>query len=57
VRHRIGRIAIADVWPLLEEPARRTWYLSGPPQMSAALSAELLERGLPPASIRTDAWE
>ena len=57
IRHRVGRIAIGDIWASLPEPLRRTWYLSGPPQMSAALSAELLARGLPPASIRTDAWE
>jgi ferredoxin-NADP reductase len=57
VEHRIGRIAIADIWPLLQEPLGRTYYLSGPPQMSAVLSAELLARGVPPASIRTDAWE
>ncbi len=55
--HRSGRISVTGFWPLLEEPLLRVYYLSGPPQMAAALSAELLGQGVPSASIRTDAWE
>jgi ferredoxin-NADP reductase len=57
LEHRSGRISVESIWPLLQEPATRIYYLSGPPRMSTALTAELLERGVPAASIRTDAWE
>ena len=39
---------------MLDDPL---FYLSGPPEMLAALSAQLRERGVPEAAIRTDAWE
>ena len=38
-------------------PASSVFYLSGPPVMLNALSADLKSRGLPPEQIRTDAWE
>lgn len=57
LRHRIGRISVEGFWSLLQEPLKRVYYLSGPPQMLTTLSSALRERGLPPESIRTDAWE
>ena len=38
----------------LDNPA---YYLSGPPAMLAALTAQLLGRGVSPESINIDAWE
>ena len=38
-------------------PPSSVFYLSGPPIMLNALSADLKSRGLPPERIRTDAWE
>jgi ferredoxin-NADP reductase len=38
----------------LDDPA---YYLSGPPAMLAALTTQLLGRGVPLRSIYTDAWE
>jgi NAD(P)H-flavin reductase len=38
-------------------PPSSVFYLSGPPVMLNALSADLKSRGLPPEQIRTDAWE
>ncbi|HEY9171856.1 MAG TPA: FAD-dependent oxidoreductase [Verrucomicrobiae bacterium] len=52
-----GRITLDALWPLVPEAARKVFYLSGPPAMLTALSASLAARGLPPAHIRTDAWE
>jgi ferredoxin-NADP reductase len=52
-----GRLSAAVAWPVarkLDDPA---FYLSGPPQMLAALSRQLRERGVPEPDIRTDAWE
>jgi ferredoxin-NADP reductase len=38
----------------LDDPA---YYLSGPPAMLTALTAQLLGRGIPLQSVFTDAWE
>lgn len=57
LRHQIGRISVEGFWPLLREPLKQVYYLSGPPQMLTVLSSALRERGLPPESVRTDAWE
>lgn len=57
LRHQIGRISIGGFWPLLQEPLKQVYYLSGPPQMLTALSSGLHERGLPSGNVRTDAWE
>ena len=46
-----------DAWPAIETLEAPAFYLSGPPQMLAALSAQLRERGVPDERIRTDAWE
>ena len=45
------------VGPSCRACASPVFYLSGPPQMLAALTAQLLERGVSPGAIRTDAWE
>jgi ferredoxin-NADP reductase len=52
-----GRIDLGQVWPHVPEPARKVFYLSGPPVMLSALSRQLLAREVPAESIRTDAWE
>jgi ferredoxin-NADP reductase len=53
----LGRISLEKAWAWLPEPAKRTFYLSGPPVMLTTLSAGLKSRGVPPEQIRTDAWE
>jgi len=57
LRQNIGRIGIEGFWPLLQDPLKQIYYLSGPPQMLTALSSGLRERGLPSGSVRMDAWE
>jgi ferredoxin-NADP reductase len=52
-----GRLDVARVWELVSQLAEPVFYLSGPPQMLAALTAQLLDRGVRPEAIRTDAWE
>ncbi len=52
-----GRISLDLLWSNLVDPANRVYYLSGPPVMLNALTADLKSRGLPPDRIRTDAWE
>ncbi len=54
--HR-GRISIAPIWPSLDDPARATFYLAGPPPMLNAVSHELRGRGIAQEAIRIDAWE
>jgi ferredoxin-NADP reductase len=52
-----GRLSAASAWPVvrtLDDPA---FYLSGPPQMLAALSEQLRGRGVPEVNLRNDAWE
>ena len=44
-------------WPAIETLDDPLYYLSGPPQMLAGLSAQLAERGVAGDDIRTDAWE
>lgn len=38
-------------------PLSSAFYLSGPPIMLTTLSRQLLDHGVPPDRIRTDAWE
>ena len=54
---REGRISLEAVWSWLPMPLKHVYYLSGPPVMLKALAAELAARGVPPAQVRTDAWE
>ena len=52
-----GRISLDLLWPRLAGAASQVYYLSGPPPMLQTLAVELKTRGVPPAQIRTDAWE
>ena len=52
-----GRLSIAAAWPAIQDLDDPAFYLSGPPPMLVALTAQLRERGVADATIRTDAWE
>jgi ferredoxin-NADP reductase len=52
-----GRLDVDAAWPAIESLDDPVFYLSGPPAMLAALTAQLRERGVDESSIRTDAWE
>jgi ferredoxin-NADP reductase len=52
-----GRLRVDAAWPAIEALHNPVFYLSGPPQMLAALTAQLREHGVSPDNIRTDAWE
>jgi ferredoxin-NADP reductase len=52
-----GRLDVATAWPAIETLDDPVFYLSGPPPMLAALTAQLRGQGVSPAAIRTDAWE
>jgi ferredoxin-NADP reductase len=52
-----GRLRVDAAWPAIATLRDPVFYLSGPPQMLAALTAQLLERGVSSEAIRTDAWE
>ncbi len=52
-----GRISLEAIWARVAQPAKRVFYLSGPPIMLNALSADLRRRAVAPDQIRTDAWE
>jgi ferredoxin-NADP reductase len=54
---RLGRLSIEDAWSSMPNPLALTCYLSGPPQMIAALSDGLRRHGMPGGQIRIDAWE
>jgi ferredoxin-NADP reductase len=52
-----GRLQVDTAWPAIAALRDPIFYLSGPPEMLAALTAQLGERGVAPALIHTDAWE
>lgn len=52
-----GRIDADQVWMSQPDPLAVTYYLSGPPVMLKALSAELSRRGVPDGQVCMDAWE
>jgi ferredoxin-NADP reductase len=52
-----GCLQVAAAWPAIATLHDPVFYLSGPPQMLAALTAQLCERGVSMEAIRTDAWE
>ncbi len=52
-----GRLAVDAAWPAITELHSPVFYLSGPPAMLGALTAQLRGHGASPDSIRTDAWE
>jgi ferredoxin-NADP reductase len=52
-----GRLQADSAWPAIATLHDPVFYLSGPPQMLSALTAQLRERGVAKEAIRTDAWE
>ena len=52
-----GRLSAVGAWPVSQARDHPLVYLSGPPAMLTALTAQLHERGLDDDAIRTDAWE
>lgn len=52
-----GPISLDVVWPRLQVPLEKVFYLSGPPVMLSSLTAQLQVHGMPTAQIRTDLWE
>jgi ferredoxin-NADP reductase len=54
---RDGRLSVEAVWQTVAGLHAPVFYLSGPPQMTSALSPQLEARGVSPSDIKTDAWE
>ena len=54
---RDGKLSVDAVWATVAGLNQPIFYLSGPPQMLTALSAQLGARGVAPDTIKTDAWE
>jgi ferredoxin-NADP reductase len=52
-----GRLEVDAAWPAIAPLRDPVFYLSGPPAMLAALTAQLRGRDVPDERIRTDAWE
>jgi ferredoxin-NADP reductase len=52
-----GRLEVDAAWPAVEPLNDPIFYLSGPPPMLVALTAQLLGRGVALEAIKTDAWE
>ena len=48
---------MAAAWPILRDPLTTDFYLSGPPVMLKAFSAELRHRDVVLDAIHIDAWE
>jgi ferredoxin-NADP reductase len=52
-----GRLQADAAWPAVETLHDPVFYLSGPPPMLAALTAQLRGHEIPGEDVRTDAWE
>jgi ferredoxin-NADP reductase len=52
-----GRLEVDVAWPAIADLHDPVFYLSGPPPMLDALTAQLRGRDVPAERIRTDAWE
>jgi ferredoxin-NADP reductase len=52
-----GVLSVDAAWPAIEALADPAFYLSGPPGMLAALTAQLRAHAVDETAIRTDAWE
>lgn len=52
-----GPLRVDSAWPAVETLHDPVFYLSGPPPMLGALTAQLHGRGVSLEGIRTDAWE
>jgi ferredoxin-NADP reductase len=53
----MGRLEVDAAWPAIAPLQDPVFYLSGPPPMLDALTAQLRSRDVPAERIRTDAWE
>jgi ferredoxin-NADP reductase len=52
-----GRLSVDRAWPAIATTRAPVFYLSGPPPMLTALTAQLHGRGIPTQDVRIDAWE
>ena len=52
-----GVLDAVAAWPLIEGLDAPEFYLSGPAAMLTALTAQLLDLGVAPDGVHTDAWE
>jgi ferredoxin-NADP reductase len=52
-----GRLSVDAAWPAIAALRDPIFYLSGPPPMLAALTAQLHGRGVSTEAIHVDAWE
>jgi ferredoxin-NADP reductase len=52
-----GRLDVEAAWQTIARLRDPVFYLSGPPPMLSALTAQLRGRGAPADDIRIDAWE
>ena len=52
-----GRLDVDTAWPEIATLEHPLFYLSGPPAMLTAITAQLQGRGVAQEDIRTDAWE
>ena len=52
-----GRLQVERAWPLISGLRDPAFYLSGPPAMLAALTDQLVARGVAPTAVHVDAWE
>ena len=52
-----GRLDIEAAWSAIERLSNPVCYLSGPPAMLGALTAQLRGHGVPADEVRIDAWE
>jgi ferredoxin-NADP reductase len=52
-----GRLAVDIAWPSIMPLDNPIFYLSGPPQMLVALTAQIRGKGASPEAIHIDAWE
>lgn len=51
-----GLIKVGTVFGAVTEPLSLVYYLAGPPEMVQALTGKLIQRGLPPGQIISEAW-
>jgi len=52
-----GRLDVNAAWSAIANLRQPVFYLSGPPPMITALSAQLRAHGMPAHDIRIDAWD
>jgi ferredoxin-NADP reductase len=52
----IGRLSLSAAWPLITDPYKSDYYLSGPPGMLKTITRELLDQNLSREVIHIDAW-